>query len=176
MKRMHRSFKILLLLYVISWFGVNAVAKQLATKISSVASSEKQLIQVGCDNACCSSDSCGGVCCCEAVCCPQQVEKEVKEHCWKVESKLVCIPSFRWPWQRKTNQSPDCGDGCDCGVEGCRLRCGKVRCGKVRCVNVLEKHETTCKEYSYEWEAKCVRSSSRPRSGSQACCPRCGCE
>jgi len=165
---------LLLLLCVSSLLGANVATELHATKTSSVTSSTKppsELIQVGCDNTCCSVDSRARDSCdrCETICCPKRVEGEVKKHCWKVESKLVCIPSFRWPWQLRAPRSPDCGDGCDCGVEG-------SRCGKVRCVNVLEKHEFTCKKCSYEWEAKCVRSSSRPQNCSQACCPRCGCE
>ncbi|MCA9233092.1 MAG: hypothetical protein KDA57_20770 [Planctomycetales bacterium] len=128
------------------------------------------VIQVGCDDCRCGKN-CGGRCCsecCEAVCCPKRVEKEVKKHCWKVEPKLVCIPGFRWPWERCDHKNPGCADGCDCA------ECCALPCGRVRCVNVLEKHEYKCQECGYEWEAKCIRSSSQKGSCCGRSCPSCG--
>ncbi len=88
--------------------------------------------------------------CCEPVCCPKRVEDKEEKTCWKVVSELVCVPGFRFPWEK------------------C---CGPV-CGWVRCVNVLEEHKYECDTCGYEWEVKYVctnRSSKRERCR----CPRC---
>lgn len=98
--------------------------------------------------ACCEGESCSS--CCEPICCPKCFTEEVEKSCWLVKSELVCIPSFRWPWECRK-------DGCNCGGEvgdGCAC---PPKCGRVRCVNVLEEHKYTCEECGYEWEVKCVR-------------------
>ncbi len=98
--------------------------------------------------ACC--DDGNRNCCREPVCCPKCVTQDVEKSCWLVNSELVCIPGFRWPWE--------CRDGgCDCGGEGGDGCACPPKCGRVRCVNVLEQHKYTCKECGYEWEVKCVR-------------------
>lgn len=130
----------------------------------------------GCDNSGCKSGCCGKSCC-EAVCCPKKVTEEVKKHCWKVESKMVCIPGYRFECNWRKNKC--CKGGCDsccdscCSSGGCN-DCGTPTCGRVRCINVLEKHEYTCEECGYEWDVKCVRKGNR-RCKSGCCnCPSCG--
>ena len=114
-----------------------------------------------CGDGCCGSGCCGCSCRCEPICCPRCVVGEVEKKCWKVECDFVCIPKFRWPWERskKSKGSCDaccddgcCGDGC-CGENCC---CDLPKCGKVKTINVLEQHKYTCKECGYEWDIKCV--------------------
>ncbi len=142
-----------------------------ASSSSGQAAEDSKLTLVGCDSSCCASgtNSCCGDCC-EAVCYPKRVEKEVKKHCWKVESKIVCIPKFRWPWERC---SSSCNSGCDGGSE-CKRECCAPLCGRTRCINVLEKDSHQCQECGYEWEIKYIRSKSRAKSGGNRCCPDCG--
>jgi len=128
---------------------------------------DTQVTPAGCDCTC-PKDSC---CCSQSVCCPKVVEKEIKKHCWKVTPELVCIPKFRWPWQQSSAKSPSCGDGCDGGCQSCQPSCGRVRC-----INVLEKHEYTCKQCGYEWSIKRVCSSNGSCDSAAGCCPDCGCK
>lgn len=88
--------------------------------------------------------------CCEPVCCPKRVEDKEEKSCWKVACEYVCVPGFRFPWEK------------------C---CGPV-CGWVRCVNVLEEHKYECDTCGYEWEVKCVFSS-QGNSRHHCKCPRC---
>jgi hypothetical protein len=122
---------------------------------------DAQVAPVGCCEGCAS-------CCCEPICCPKCVTEEVEKSCWLVNRQLVCIPSFRWPWECRQGDC-DCGhgvgDGCAC----------PPKCGRVRCVKVLEEHKYTCQECGYEWEVKCVCD----RNGcccTEGCCPHCGCD
>ena len=122
-----------------------------------------------------------GNCRCKAVCCLKKVTEEVKKHYWTVKPELVCIPSFRFEcnWGKskcgKNEGCCDCGDTC-CSSGECRGNDpGKPTCGRVRCINVLEKHEYTCEECGYEWEAKCVRTGSGRCCPTRGCnCPKCG--
>ncbi len=140
-------------------FAEQPLPEKLATTLtlvtSPVAQTDQEVTPTSCEgeDACCGSNRCYHDRC-ELVCSPKRVEKEVEKHCWLVEPKNVCIPGFRWPWERYRGKTPDCGDGCD----GCDSCCTPV-CGKVRCVNTLEKHKTTCEKCGYEWEVQCVRSS-----------------
>lgn len=130
----------------------------------------------GCDSGCKKRGCSNGNCCCEAVCCPKKVTEEVKKHCWKVESKMVCIPgySFECNWRKNSCCKGSCGCDDTCCSNGSCNDCGTPTCGRVRCINVLEKHEYTCEECGYEWDVKRVRKgNSRCKSG--CCdCPSCG--
>ena len=129
-----------------------------------------------CSNGCCNGDCCGR-CCGTAVCCPKRVTQEVKKHCWKVKSEMICIPSFRfqcnWNLMKSSKSSCDtcCGDSCIDNECGCDCL---PNCGRVRCINVLEKHEYTCQECGYEWEVKCVCSGKGCNSNGCCDCPSCG--
>ena len=133
-----------------------------------------------CDGNCpvnCKSGNCKKCYCikCQGVCCPKVVEKEVKKHCWKVSPKLVCIPGFRWPWEKCKTRKDECCDRCVGGCDECLSKSCKLPCGRVRCVNVLEKHEYTCKKCGYEWTAKCVCTSKCSKKSNACCnCPECG--
>ena len=89
-------------------------------------------------------------CCCEPVCCPKQIVEKEEKSSWKVACEYVCVPGFRYPW-----------DKC----------CGPV-CGWVRCVNVLEEHKYECDTCGYEWEVKCV-CTNQGHSRKHCKCPRC---
>ncbi len=129
------------------------------------ASEDSQVVPTGCDGGSCCND-----CCTESVCCPVRVEVEVKKHCWNVKTENVCIPGFRWPWECNSKvKKPSCGDCCDTGCDSCAPRCGRVRC-----VNVLEKHEYTCKKCGYEWKVKSVCRGNSTCDASNCCCPECG--
>ncbi|WP_146453141.1 hypothetical protein [Bythopirellula polymerisocia] len=89
-------------------------------------------------------------CTCEPVCCPKNVIGTEEKSCWKVACEYVCVPGFRFPW-----------DKC----------CGPV-CGWVRRVNVLEEHKYECETCGYEWEVKCV-CTNQGHSRKHSKCPRC---
>lgn len=63
-----------------------------------------------------------------------ETEKE-KKHCWCIETKDICIPHIRWPWQ------------------SC---CEPPKCGRVRTVKVLNKVEYECEKCGWKWEIKCA--------------------
>ncbi len=109
-------------------------------------------------------------CCCEPVCCPQRVVEKEEKTCWKVSSKFVCIPGFRFPWECCNS----CGAGSNCceNCGGC-CSCGTPLCGTVRCVNILEQHKYECEKCGYLWEVKCVRTN-RDCQRCPANCPHCG--
>ncbi|NOY41726.1 MAG: hypothetical protein GXP26_07820 [Planctomycetes bacterium] len=132
---------------------------------------DTNVVPASCNGAGCHRKTCSS---CQSVCCPKPVEKEVKKHSWKVSPKLVCIPAFRWPWDRFTVKKPGCCDGGDAGCAD-----SQANCGRVRCVNVLEKHEYTCNECGYEWDIKRVCTSSGHRKAVGQFCPECngkGCD
>jgi hypothetical protein len=93
---------------------------------------------------------CGsGDCQCDLYCCPTKVvEKEEKTY-WKVACEQVCIPGFRFPWEK----------------------CSSPVCGWVRPVKVLEEDSYECAMCGYEWKVRCVRTAVEPRPHCQ--CPRC---
>ena len=140
-----------------------------ANHSSKQINEETKLALTGCDSLCC--DHGQGKCCREngkAICCPKRVEKEVKKHFRKVNSEIVCIPKFRWPWERCASGNSSC-DRC-CGNERtAKHGCCPPLCGRTRCIHVLEKHETKCKECGYEWQIKYIRGKSPA-----GCCPSCG--
>ena len=74
--------------------------------------------------------------------CYLKVEKTTKEKsCFKVETKQICIPKVRFPWQPKV----DC-DSCD-SAGNCATRCGRVKT-----ILVLKKHKYECPDCKYTWE------------------------
>ena len=84
--------------------------------------------------------------------CYLKVEKTTKEKsCFKVETKQICIPKVRFPWQPKV----DC-DSCD-SAGNCTSRCGRVKT-----ILVLKKHKYECPDCKYTWE---VASSGACDSG-----------
>ncbi|MFT5525587.1 MAG: hypothetical protein ACI9HK_003557 [Pirellulaceae bacterium] len=119
-----------------------------------------------------------GDCCCPScgkTCQAEQVTIKTKHHCFEVECKDICIPSFRWPWEmakKKCNAgcTAGCCDkgctsaGCSSGVccnKGCKGKCPDCpsqcdgcppKCGTVKTVKVLKKKEYECEHCGYEWK------------------------
>lgn len=153
--------------------------EEVAHTTYSSSTKDIAVTQVSCGASCGGGDCCQGsgcgkcCCCCKAVCCPKCVTEEVKKHCWLVKSELVCIPRFQFNLFANFCKygNNDCGDCCS---NGC-CRCTSPSCGRVRCINVLEKHEYTCKECGYEWDVKCVRTGGVRCCGERCSCPSCGC-
>ena len=117
-----------------------AVALSLISFQAVVALGGKCLDQTGC--ACC--PVCDHVCKLDA----EQVEEE--KSCFKVESKVICIPRVVFPWQKAKKAACASCDACDgagctnCVHNGARLR--KV------CVLKTEKYK--CPACKYTWTAE----------------------
>ena len=147
-------------------------------------------LQAQCDScdsecaACAAPVGCCGAPACQAAgrCCggPQCVGKaemvDVEKHCWKIESKKICVPAVRFPWERggskltlctlfkcKKNDypgcnNPSCDDSCDggcaiaptcgCAGKGCGM-CVPPKCGFVKCVSDLKKETYTTQACEY---------------------------
>lgn len=69
-----------------------------------------------------------------AVC--RSVEALVKEkkHRWEVETRQICIPAVRWPWEK----------------------CCEPRCGQVKTIKVLKRVDYECTKCGYKWEIQAV--------------------
>lgn len=120
-------------------------ATPLATSGPSKAIQDNLVNPAGCRH--CRTAPCMG---CEPVCCPKRVNEKEENSCWKVACEYVCVPGFRFPWEK------------------C---CGPV-CGWVRCIHVLEEHKYECDTCGYEWDVKYVRTNKE--SNHHRCkCPRC---
>ena len=160
-------------------FGFQALAEQRLQPNHSIyttpaATSQTNLKQDTEITPAACTDSCSGSRCCEATCCPKRVTEEVKKHCWKVKSEMVCIPGFRFQctWNRDKGNNANCNDCCT--TSSC-CDANPPTCGRVRCIRVLEKHEYTCEECGYEWDVKGVRTSKGRCCGEGGCsCPSCG--
>ncbi|MFK7734586.1 MAG: hypothetical protein AB8B50_01070 [Pirellulaceae bacterium] len=85
-------------------------------------------------------------------CCELKVEEGTEEkHCWKVESKVVCIPrvtfSWQWPFQKKK-----CKQTCDANcMKPC---CAPPKLARTRTVCTLVKHTYECPSCKYKWVPK----------------------
>ena len=77
---------------------------------------------------------------CGEVCYPTVSRDKKTKHCWKVESKTICIPKVRFPWEKKCNEK-------SC----CEKECALPKCGRKKCVKVLMKHEYECTVCKYSW-------------------------
>ena len=102
----------------------------------------------------------GGVFCphCGGNCYPTVTKETETKSCWDVESKTICIPRVRFPWE-----PGGCGKGCGgkgggkdgkaCGKYGCGdVCCPAPKCGRTKCVNVLMKYEYECTVCKYSWD------------------------
>ena len=76
--------------------------------------------------------------CTPKICEPTPSTDKEKKHCWCIETKEVCIPHIRFPWQ-------------PC--------CEPPKCGRVRTVKTLKKVEYECEKCGYKWEIKCASCS-----------------
>ena len=109
--------------------------------------------QLQAGHGCAGSDGCG----CHVECpqchhyCKLSVDKEkVKNYCWEVECKPICVPRVHFPWE------------CGC----------PPKCAKVIHVNVLKKKEYECEACKYTWTPV---PEECPTCGSQAGCCDSGC-
>ncbi len=160
--------------------GLQAFAKSQLAQPNSITPDatlavehDQNVTQAGYSDSCCGDSCCAGETASgRVVCYPKRVTKEVKKHCWKVKSEMICIPGFRFQcnW-KKRGKSCDYGD--TCGASGTCTDCPR-KCGRVRCINVLEKHEYTCEKCGYEWEVKCVHCANNRRRSEGCDCPSCG--
>ena len=89
-----------------------------------------------CDNDCCED---------EKICCPQTVTKTVRESCFEVECKEICIPRFRFPWSKECES----------------------RCGRVRTIKVLKRRHYTFEKCVCRWtiESSCPKCGDVHGSG-----------
>jgi hypothetical protein len=71
--------------------------------------------------------------CQHKICVPTPTTLKDEKSCWCIETKEICIPHIRWPWQ-------------PC--------CEPPKCGRVRTVKVLKKVEYECEKCGYKWEIK----------------------
>ena len=78
---------------------------------------------------------------CHGTCYPTLTKAKETKTCWEVETKTICIPKVRFPWESKC-----CNKGC--GKEGCV----PPKCGRTKCVNVLVKREYECSTCKYTWD------------------------
>jgi hypothetical protein len=84
---------------------------------------------------------------CGDACYPTVTKGKETKHCWNVESRAICIPKVRFPWE-----SSCCSKGC--GKEGCV----PPKCGRTKYVNVLIKHEYECSTCKYSWDVDSYKS------------------
>lgn len=77
---------------------------------------------------------------CGDPCYPTVTKGKETKHCWNVDSKTICIPKVRFPWE-------SCGKG-----KGGKNGCPPPKCGRTKQVNVLVKHEYECSTCKYSWD------------------------
>ncbi len=78
---------------------------------------------------------------CHETCYPTVTKGSETKQCWEVETKTICIPKVRFPWESKC-----CNKGC--GEDGC----AQPKPGRTKTVNVLVKHEYECSTCKYSWD------------------------
>ena len=78
---------------------------------------------------------------CGDACYPTVTKGKETKHCWNVETKAICIPKVRFPWEHGC-----CDKGC--GKDGC----APPKCGRTKYVDVLMKHEYECSKCEYSWD------------------------
>lgn len=76
---------------------------------------------------------------CGEACYPTVSKDKETKTCWNVETKTICIPKVRFPWEK------------DCGKDG-KDGCPTPKCGRTKNVNVLMKHEYECSTCKYSWD------------------------
>lgn len=78
---------------------------------------------------------------CGDACYPTVTKGKETKHCWNVETKAICIPKVRFPWEKSC-----CDKGC--GKDGCV----PPKCGRTKYVDILLKHEYECSTCKYSWD------------------------
>jgi len=83
---------------------------------------------------------------CGEACYPTVTKGTVTKHCFDTESKPICIPKVRFPWEP--------------GGKG-KGACATPKCGRTKYVNVLIKHEYECSVCKYSWDPAGFKDSSK---------------
>jgi hypothetical protein len=78
---------------------------------------------------------------CGEACYPTVTKGKETKHCWNIDTKTICIPKVRFPWETRC-----CDKGC--GKDGCL----PPKCGRTKEVRVLIKHEYECTVCKYSWD------------------------
>lgn len=98
---------------------------------------------------------------CGEACYPTVTKGKETRVCFETESKTICIPKVRFPWQgaglnlsfrnsHGKGKGKASGGCMDCG--GTDGNCLPTRCGHTKDVNVLIKHEYECSVCKYTWD------------------------
>lgn len=74
---------------------------------------------------------------CGEACYPTVTKGKETKHCFNTETKPICIPKVRFPWESGGK-----------GKDGC----AEPKCGRTKYVNVLLKHEYECSVCKYSWD------------------------
>lgn len=88
-----------------------------------------------CERTCCL--------CAKKVCVLEVSQEDAETTCFNVESKEICIPGIRLPWDK----------------------CGTRRCGGVRTICVLTEEKSEKKVCKYEWSIKTICTTCCQRHG-----------
>ncbi len=85
-------------------------------------------------------------CCkqCGETCYPTVTKGTVSKHCWDYQTKTICIPRVRFPWESSC---------CDKTKDGCL----PAKPGRTKQVKVLVKHEYKCSVCKYSWTPKSAK-------------------
>jgi len=83
---------------------------------------------------------------CGEACYPTVTKGKETKHCFNVETKTICIPKVRFPWEKDYGK---CG-----GKDGCP----QPKCGHTRDVHVLIKHEYECSVCKYSWNPESFKN------------------
>ncbi|HUG66313.1 MAG TPA: hypothetical protein VMM76_01100 [Pirellulaceae bacterium] len=86
---------------------------------------------------------------CGDACYPTVTKGTETKHCWNVETKAICIPKVRFPWEKSC-----CDKGC--GKDGCV----PPKCGRTKYVDILLKHEYECSTCKYSWDVDSYKHDS----------------
>jgi len=78
---------------------------------------------------------------CGEACYPTMNKGTETKHWWETESKPICIPKVRFPWESS-------GKGKGLGRDGCVT----PKCGRTKYVKVLIKHECEHSVGKYRWD------------------------
>ena len=88
---------------------------------------------------------------CHETCYPTVTKDKEEKQCWNVETKTICIPKVRFPWESRC-----CDKGC--GKDGCL----PPKPGRTRTVNVLVPHKYECSTCKYSWDVDSYKHDSSP--------------
>jgi hypothetical protein len=93
-------------------------------------------------------------CCprCGEVCISTVTVGKEKKYCWEVDTKTICIPKIRFPWERDRD-SKEC----------CKTGCLAPKSARTKCVKILLKREYECDVCKYRWDVDSKKRRERSR-------------